>query len=132
MHTGRFTPTTTRAGRGTIARRSRKVMPLAIAVLAISAASAQAMMCIHTQAHTVNAVAACKSVTFNWANFAASGSGNNGLNTPNWTVVFKPAVGSTATLHGTASFAGSSSSLTVAIPNGNGAVTASSAWSSGE
>src|SRR6202034_4430384 len=132
MNAGRLIPSAFRVGCGMIARRSRKVMPLSIGVLAIFAASAQAVMCIGPQAHTVNAVAACKSVTFTWANFASSGSGNDGLNTPNWTVVFKPAVGSTATVHGTASFAGSSSSLTVAIPSGNGAVTASSAWSSGE
>jgi len=83
-------------------------------------------------AHTVNATATCKSVTFDWALFSSSGNGNGGLNTPAWTIVFKPTSGSTTTLHGMASFAGSTSSLTVAIPSDDGVVTASSSWSSAE
>ena len=46
--------------------------------------------------------------------------------------MFTPALGSTATMHGTASFAGSSSSLTVPIPSDDGAVTASSSWTSAQ
>jgi hypothetical protein len=125
MTTESFTPAAILVGaRRAIVRRSRSIVPLAVASLAIFAASAQA--------HTVTATATCKSVTFNWARFSSSGHGNGGLNTPEWVIVFKPASGSTTTLHGVASFPGSSSSLTVAIPNSNGGVTASSSWSSRE
>jgi hypothetical protein len=110
--------------RRAIVRRSRSIIPLAVALVAIFVASAQA--------HTVTATATCRSVTFNWAKFSSSGNGNGGLNTPQWVIVLKPSGGSTITLHGVASFAGSSSSVTVAIPSGNGVVTASSSWSSAE
>ena len=125
MNIERLIPTAIGAGaRSVIARRSRSIIPLAVALLAIFAASAQA--------HTVTATATCKSVTFDWSNFSSSGGGNGGLNTPEWAIVFTPASGSTATMHGVASFAGSSFSLTVAMPSGNGLVTASSSWSSAE
>lgn len=103
-----------------IVRRSSRIVALAGALLAIFAACAQA--------HTVTATATCGSVSFDWARFSSYGSGNGGLNTPQWVVTFKPVVGSTATIHGAASFAGSSFSLAVAIPSGNGLVTASSSW----
>jgi hypothetical protein len=120
-----FTPTAFRVGaRGAIVRRSRSVISVAVLLPAIFAASAQA--------HTVTATATCNSVTFQWAYFSSSGNGNGGLNTPQWVVVFKPAGGSTDTMHGVTSFAGSSSSLTVAIPSGDGGVTASSSWSSAQ
>ena len=105
-------------------RRSRHVILLAVAVLAISAASAAA--------HTITATSTCGSVTLDWTYFNSSGSGNGGLNTPAWVIVFKPTSGANTTTQGTASFAGSTSSLTVAIPSGDGVVTASSSWSSGE
>ena len=125
MTTEISTPAPIRVGahRG-ILRRLRSVVPLSVALLAIFAASAQA--------HSVTATATCKSVTFSWESFSSSGSGNGGLNTPKWVIVFVPVSGSTTTTHGTASFAGSSTSLTVAIPSGNGVVTASSSWSSAE
>ena len=110
--------------RAAIVRRSRRVIPLAIALLAIFAASAAA--------HTVTATATCGSVTFDWSYFSASGSGNGGLNTPAWVIVFKPTSGATTTMHGTASFPGSTSSLTVPIPSGDGVATASSSWTSAE
>jgi hypothetical protein len=103
-----------------LVRRSSRIVALAGALLAIFAASAQA--------HTVTGSATCGSVSFDWARFSSYGSGNGGLNTPQWVVAFKPVVGSTATMHGVASFAGSSFSLTVAIPSGNGLATASSSW----
>jgi hypothetical protein len=121
----RSTPAAILVGaRRVIVRRSRNSIPLAVALLAIFAASAQA--------HTVTATAACKSVTFNWTQFSSSGNANGGLNTPEWVIVFKPVSGSATTMHGVASFAGSSSSLTLAIQSGNGVVTASSSWSSAE
>jgi len=71
MTSERLTPAATSVGmRRAIVRRSRQAVPLAIAMLAIFAASAAA--------HTVNATATCGSVTFNWAIFSASGSGNGG------------------------------------------------------
>jgi hypothetical protein len=125
MTTERFTPAAILVGvRRVIVRHSRSTIPLTVALLAIFAASAQA--------HTVTATATCNSVTFNWTNFASTGNGNGGLNTPQWMIVFKPTSGSASTTHRGASFAGSSFSLTVAIPSGNGTVTASSSWSSAE
>jgi hypothetical protein len=105
-------------------RRSRHVILLALAMLAVSAASAAA--------HTITSSSTCGSVTFNWTLFNSSANGNSGLNTPAWVIVFTPTGGSSKTLGGIASFAGSTSSLTVAIPSGNGVVTASSSWSSAE
>ena len=125
MRSERFTPTSIHVRRrGAIFHRSLYIILLAAATLAISAASAVA--------HTVNATATCESVTFDWALFSSSGNGNGGLNTPAWTIVFKPTSGSTTTLQGIASFAGSTSSLTVATPGDDGVVTASSSWSSAE
>jgi hypothetical protein len=122
MTTESFTPAAILVGaRRVTVRRSRSIVPLAVASLAIFTASAQA--------HTVTPTATCKSVTFEWARFSSSGNGNGGMNTPEWVIVFKPTGGSTTTLHGVASFPGSSYSLTVAIPSGNGAVTAVSSWS---
>jgi hypothetical protein len=125
MTTERFSEASILVGaRRAIVCRSRSIIPLAVVLLAVFAASAQA--------HTVTATATCQSVTFDWAYFSSSGSGNKGLNTPEWTIVFQPAAGSATTMHGMASFAGSSFSLTVAIPNGDGVATASSAWSSAQ
>ncbi|HEX2703030.1 MAG TPA: hypothetical protein VHM72_06330 [Solirubrobacteraceae bacterium] len=125
MATERLTPDATSVVmRRGIVRRSRQAVPLAIAMLAIFAASAAA--------HTVTATATCGSVTFNWAVFSASGSGNGGLNTPTWEIVFKPAVGAPLVIQGEASFPGSTSSLTVPIPNGDGVATASSSWTPAE
>jgi hypothetical protein len=103
-------------------RRLRRLVSLVVLAPAIFAASAQA--------HTVTATATCNSVTFHWTAFDSSGGGNGGFNTPGWKVVFTPTGGSTTTKSGNVSFAGSSYSLTVAIPGGNGSVTASSAWTS--
>jgi hypothetical protein len=103
-----------------IVRRSPRIVALAGALLAIFAASAQA--------HIVTATATCGSVSFNWSKFSSYGYGNGGLNSPQWVVTFKPLVGSTTTIHGVASFPGSSFSLAVAIPSGDGLVTASSSW----
>jgi hypothetical protein len=125
MTTERLTPAATIVGmRRAIVRRSRHVIPLAIAMLAIFAASAAA--------HTVTATATCGSVTFDWASFNSSGSGNGGLNTPAWEIVFTPASGAPLVIQGTTSFAGSTSSLTVPIPSGDGVATASSSWTSAE
>jgi hypothetical protein len=99
---------------------ARRVLPLGLLFVALSATSAQA--------HTAAATATCSSATLNWAAFASSGSTNGGMNTPGWTLVFTPASGASTTKSGTASFAGASSSLTVALPAGNGNVTASSSW----
>jgi hypothetical protein len=120
MTTERFTSDAISVGASCQIRRFSRIVALAGALLAIFAASAQA--------HTVTATATCGSVSFDWARFSSYGYGNGGLNTPQWAVAFKPVVGSTVTLHGAASFAGSSLSLTVAIPSGNGLVTASSSW----
>ncbi len=69
----------TPSGRLTATRRFtlrpwQKIAPLALLVLAVFAASAQA--------HTVTATATCKSVALNWSAFVGSGGGNGGLNTP--------------------------------------------------
>jgi len=125
MTSERLTPAATSVGmRRAIVRRWRHTLPLAIAMLAIFAASAAA--------HTVAATATCGSVTFNWAIFSASGSGNGGLNTPAWAIVFTPASGAPFVIQGTTSFAGSTSALTVPIPSSDGVVTASSSWTSAE
>jgi hypothetical protein len=122
MITQSSTPVATR-GAVTVPR-VRTIVVLAVLSFAIFTASAQA--------HTGTATAACKSVTFHWTKFAASGSANNGLNTPTWTVVFTPTGGAAVTSGGQVSFAGSSFSLTVTIPGGNGSVIASSAWTSSQ
>jgi hypothetical protein len=125
MITQSSTPAAIRVGLGAaIVRRVRMVVPLVVLSLAIFTASAQA--------HTVTATATCNSVTFHWMNFASSGSGGGGFNKPHWTVVFTPTGGSAATTSGQVSFGGSTYSLTVPIPGGNGTVTASSVWSSTE
>ena len=133
MITQSSAPAAIRVGLGAaIVRRVRMVVPLVVLSLAIFTASAQA--------HTVTATATCNSVTFHWTNFASSGSGNGGLNTPGWRITFTPAGVSAATttaraastISGQASFAGSSYSLTVAIPGGNGTFTASSSWTSSQ
>jgi hypothetical protein len=85
------------------------------------------------QAHTATATATCGSVTFNWTNFASSGHGNNGQNTPGWKVVFSPSGGGAPfTATGTETFSSSSASFTEAIPAGNGSVVASSSWTSSQ
>jgi hypothetical protein len=125
MTSERLTPTSTHLpSSGARFRRPLYTIMVALAMLAISAASAAA--------HTVVASAKCASVTFNWALFSPTGNGNGGLNTPVWAIVFKPTSGSPTTLNGAASFAGSTYSLTVAIPSGNGVVTASSSWTSSQ
>jgi hypothetical protein len=125
MTSERLTPAVAIVGmRRAIVRRSRHVVPLAIAMLAIFAASAAA--------HTVAATATCGSVTFDWAYFNSSASGNGGLNTPSWKIVFTPASGAPLVIQGATSFAGSTSSLTVPIPSGDGVATASSSWTSAQ
>jgi hypothetical protein len=125
MITQSSTPATTRVSRGAVTiPRVRSIVVLAILSLAIFTASAQA--------HTVTVTATCKSVTFQWTKFAAAGSANNGKNAPHWTVVFTPTTGAAYTASGQVSFPGSSYSLTVPIPGGNGSVTASSTWASTE
>jgi hypothetical protein len=125
MTTQSSTPAATRIGLGAvIVARVRIVVPLVVLSLAIFAASAQA--------HTVSPTAVCNSVTFHWTEFASSGDGNHGHNTPGWTVVFTPTGGAPTTTGGNVSFDGSSFSLTVPIAGGNGTVTASSSWTSGQ
>ena len=103
-------------------RRSRTIVPLIALLFALIATNAQA--------HSAAATATCNSVTITWTSFAASGSGNGGLNTPPWSVTYKPVSGATTTLSGRVSFSGASKALTVAIPSGNGTVAVSSSWSS--
>ena len=110
--------------RRAIVRRSRRIIPLAVAMVAIFAASAAAQ--------TVTATATCGAVTFDWTSFSASGSGNGGLNKPAWEIVFKPASGATLVIQDTTSFAESASSLTIPVPSGNGVATASSSWTPAE
>jgi hypothetical protein len=125
MPSERTTPAVAIFGmRRAIVRHSRHVVPLAIAMLAIFAASAAA--------HTVTATASCGSVTFDWALFNSSASGNGGLNTPTWKIAFTPTSGAPLMIQGAASFAGSASSLTVPIPSGDGVATASSSWTSAQ
>jgi len=115
-------------------RRSLPAIPLAIAMLAIFAGSggAPTVTATATATKTVAATGTCGSATFDWASFSASGSGNGGLNMPAWEIVFTPASGATLVIQGTASFSGSTSSLTVPIPSGDGVATASSSWTSAE
>ena len=125
MTTERLARAATDVGvRRAIVHRSRRIIPLAVAMVAIFAASAAAQ--------AVTATATCGSVTFDWASFSASGSGNGGLNKPAWEIVFKPASGATLVIQGTTSFAGSTSSLTVPVPSGKGVATASSSWTRAE
>jgi hypothetical protein len=85
------------------------------------------------QAHTANATATCGSVTFKWTNFASSGGGNGGENTPGWKVVFTPNGGGPSfTASGNVKFSGTSFSFTEAIPAENGSVVASSSWTSSQ
>ena len=82
MTTERLARAATDVGvRRAIVHRSRRIIPLAVAMVAIFAASAAAQ--------AVTATATCGSVTFDWASFSASGSGNGGLNKPAWEIVFK-------------------------------------------
>jgi hypothetical protein len=105
--------------------RVRSIVVLAVLSLAIFSASAQA--------HTVNVTAACKSVTIQWTKFVASSRpGFPATNTVHWTIVFTPTTGAAFTTSGQESFAGTSTSVTVTIPGGNGSVTASSHWISSE
>ena len=103
-----------------IVRRSARIIAFAAALSAIFAASAQA--------HVVTETASCGTVSFSWSKFSSYGNGNGGLNTPQWEVTFRPVVGSTTAIHGVAPFPGSSLTLAVAIPSGDGRVTASSSW----
>jgi hypothetical protein len=123
MTTQSSTPAATR-GAVTVPR-VRSILVLALLALAVFTASAQA--------HTVTASAACKSVTFHWTLFNASAPGNNGHNTVHWAIAFTPTGGSTTTIPpGQVTFDGTSFTLTVTIPGGNGSVTASSYWISSE
>jgi hypothetical protein len=119
MITQSSTPAATR-GAVTVPR-VRSILVLAVLLLAIFTASAQA--------HTGTATATCKSVTFQWTKFASSGPGENNVN---WKIVFTPTGGSAITIPttppGTAHFPGTSFSLTVTIPGGNGTLVASSNW----
>lgn len=110
--------------RRALGRRSFYAIPLALATLAIFAATAQA--------HTATATATCGSVTIDWSLFSASGTGNGGLNTPQWTITLQPTAGSAVVMHGSTSFAGSASSQTVAIPSENGVATVSTWWSAAQ
>jgi hypothetical protein len=103
---------------------TRLTCRLAVLVVVFSAVFAAS-----AQAHTVTATATCSSVTFHWMAFASSGNGNGGRNTPDWKVVYTPtAAGAATSLSGRASFTGSSYSLTVTVPTGNGVAAASSWW----
>jgi hypothetical protein len=125
MITQSSTPATTRVGPGAVTvPRVRSIVALVVLAFAIFTASAQA--------HTVTASATCTSVTFHWTAFASSGDGNNGHNTPAWTVVFTPTGGTATTQGGHVQFDGSSFSKTVTLPSSNGSVIASSSWTSTE
>jgi hypothetical protein len=71
-------------------------------------------------------------VTIDWSIFSATGNGNGGLNTPQWTITLQPTGGSTVVMQGTAAFAGSTFSQTVAVPRSNGVATMSTWWSSAQ
>ncbi len=61
----------------------RKVLVLTVAVLGLFATAAQA----HTASFTVS----CGSADISWSNFAATGTGNGGFNSPTYSIVFTPA-----------------------------------------
>jgi hypothetical protein len=103
---------------------ARRILPLTLLLVALFAASAQA--------HTVTATATCKATTLNWTSFASSGTTNGGANTPEWKIVFTPTGGASITKTGKASFTGSASSLTIALPSANGTVAVSSSWTAAE
>jgi hypothetical protein len=106
---------------------TRRTWLLAVLVVVLSAVFAAG-----AQAHTVTATATCNSVTFHWTAFASSGNGNGGRNTPDWRIVFtrnaSAAAPAATSLSGRVSFTGSSYSLTVTVPTGNGVAAASSWW----
>lgn len=108
---------------------SRRIIPLVVVTFFVFVASAQA----HNEAATTACSAANgNTVTFNWTNFAFSGTGNGGFNTPTWQIVYTPTVGSPSTLTGSVSFPSSTYSYTVTIPSGAGSVVASSSWTSSQ
>ena len=100
------------------------VVPLTLVLMALFASAASA--------HSMSAQATCSSVTFTWEDFDGQGGANNGLNTPTWTVTFTPVGGAPVTYSGSASFPGTSYTLTVPLPGNNGTVVASSVWTDAE
>ena len=100
----------------------RKVIVLTVALLAVTAAAAQA--------HTATATVACGSVTLDWLDFAATGNGGGGLNSPTYSVAFTPAGASAPTFTVTdhVSFPGPALLKTITLPATDGTVVASSSW----
>ena len=67
----------------------RKILVLTVALLALFATAAQA--------HTASFQVSCGSADISWSNFASTGDGNGGLNSPTYSIVFTPAGSSTPT-----------------------------------
>ncbi len=103
----------------------RKVLVLTAALFALTATAAQA--------HTASASVSCGSVTINWLDFASSGDGNGGFNTPQYSIEYTPHGGGTPTLFsGGVKFDGSFYTMTFALPPHDGTVVASSAWTTAQ
>ncbi len=104
----------------------RKVLVLTAALFAVLATAAQA--------HTASASVSCGSVTVNWLDFASSGSGNGGLNSPTYSISYTPHGETTpsVTFSGQVNFPGSFYSMTFAIPPFDGTVAASSQWTTAQ
>jgi hypothetical protein len=107
----------------------RKALVLACALLALFATAAQA--------HTATATVTCGSVTGTWLDFATTGNGNGGLNSPTYSITFTPVGASSPTKVYTGQvlpgFAGGDFSLPpFEIPKENGTVVASSSWTAAQ
>ena len=61
----------------------RKILVLTVALMALFATAAQA--------HTASFQVSCGSADISWSNFASTGTGNGGLNSPTYSIVFTPA-----------------------------------------
>lgn len=96
----------------------RSVVCLVVAAAALAVPSV-------AQAHSARASIACGTVTFTWTDFAGTGPAAS-VNTTEWAVTL--VADGSVIASGRASFAGTGTSLTTAIPRVNGNVVMSSRW----
>lgn len=119
-----------RRSRWMATRTARRILPLTFVAFFLFAASASA--------HNWTAMTSCtptvgNTVTMTWSNFASSGTGNGGYNTPPYTITYTPSGGGApVTLTGSVKFPSSTYTTSVAIPSAAGSIVASSAWTASE
>jgi len=102
----------------------KKTIALIVTALSLFLASSASA---HSAAFSASS-ANCGSMTITWTSFSDAGNGNGGLNAPTWSYTFTPTVGAPTSGGGQVSFAGSSFSLTTAIPAVDGTLVVSTAW----